>query len=67
MRETNVTEKEHGAHEDKKRTSFNVRDSLRSVAAIRSYDSYVLEHKRRLRQLESLAKGDLTPSGEWYR
>lgn len=45
---------------------FMVRESLGSVEAMRAYDNYLKEHKRRLRQLEKLAAGELTPSDAWY-
>lgn len=51
---------------DKNRTSFNVRDQLGSLDAVRRYDTYLIEHKRRLRQLEKEARGEMSPSGEWY-
>ena len=47
--------------------SWNVRDSLGSLDAMRKYDAYLHEHARRLRQLHKEARGDMAPSGEWYR
>ncbi len=47
--------------------TFTVRQQLRSAEAIKSYDQYLRDHKRRLRQLEKLASGELTPSSEHYR
>jgi hypothetical protein len=45
---------------------FFVRAALKSPDAVRKYDSYLKEHKRRLRQLEKLAAGELTPSEDGY-
>lgn len=47
--------------------SFAVRSQLVSSEAVKAYDSYLKDHKRRLRQLERLAAGELTPSSEHYR
>jgi hypothetical protein len=46
--------------------SFTVRQSLTSMEAVKAYDKYLKDHKRRLRQLERLAAGELTPSSESY-
>lgn len=46
---------------------WNVRDQLGDLATIRKYDTYLTEHKRRLRQLEKEARGEMSPSGDWYR
>lgn len=45
---------------------FIVRASLPTIEAVRKYDNYLKDHKRRLRQLEKLAAGELTPSEESY-
>lgn len=50
-----------------KLSHWNVRDSLGSLEAMKKYDKYVTEHRRRLQQLEKEARGDMAPSGEWYR
>lgn len=47
--------------------SFAIRSQLVSAEAVRAYDNYLKEHKRRLRQLVRLAAGELTPSSEYYR
>lgn len=49
------------------KTAWNVRDGLGSIEAMRKYDEYIKEHRRRLRQLEKEARGDMCPSDEWYR
>ena len=46
--------------------SFTVRASLPTIEAVKKYDNYLKEHKRRLRQLEKLAAGELTPSSGSY-
>ena len=46
---------------------FSVRSALRTPEAVMKYDNYLKDHKRRLRQLERLARGELTPSSENYR
>lgn len=46
--------------------SFTVRQSLPTLEAVQKYDAYLRSHKRRLRQLERLAAGELTPSSENY-
>lgn len=46
--------------------AFTVRQSLPTLEAVRNYDNYLKEHKRKLRQLEKLAAGELTPSEEGY-
>ncbi len=51
----------------RKVTAWNVRDSLGSIDAMRRYDAYVKEHNRRIRQLEKEARGEMSPSGEWYK
>ena len=51
----------------KKTNPWNIRDNLGSVDAMKRYDVYITEHKRRLRQLEKEARGDMCPSDEWYR
>ncbi len=50
-----------------KTTFWNVRDNLGSVEAMQRYDKYIAEHQRRLRQLEKEARGEMSPSGEWYK
>ena len=52
---------------DKKLTYFNVRDSMTSLVALKEYDRYVTEHRKRLRQLYREARGILAPSEESYR
>jgi hypothetical protein len=47
--------------------TFNIRDTLGSVEAIKKYEAYLADHGRRLRQLEKEARGDMAPSDEWYR
>jgi hypothetical protein len=47
--------------------TFTVRAALPTPAAVKAYDNYLKEHARRLRQLERLAAGELTPSSESYR
>ncbi len=51
--------------ESHKKTIWNVRDALGSLEAMRRYDVYITEHRRRLRQLYKEARGDMSPSGEW--
>lgn len=51
----------------RKTNPWNVRDSLGSIEVIKKYDAYITEHRRRLRQLEKEARGDMCPSDEWYR
>lgn len=51
----------------RKTNPWNVRDNLGSVETMKKYDEYIAEHRRRLRQLEKEARGDMCPSGEWYR
>lgn len=46
--------------------SFTVRQALPTMQAVQAYDKYLKEHKRRLRQLEKLARGELTPSEDGY-
>lgn len=46
---------------------FSVRDSLPTLEAMKRYDEYLADHRRRLRQLEKEANGEMSPSGEWYR
>ncbi len=51
----------------KKLNPWNVRDALGSLEAMRRYDEYIREHTRRLRQLYKEARGEMSPSGEWYQ
>ena len=55
------------ASNESKPNPWNVRAQLGSPDAIRAYNTYLTEHKRRLRQLEKQARGEMCPSGEWYR
>lgn len=45
---------------------LSVRNALTSLKAVQAYDLYLKEHKRRLRQLEKLAAGELSPGEDWY-
>ena len=45
---------------------LTVRSMLPTPEAVKRYDIYLKEHKARLRQLERLARGELTPCDEWY-
>jgi hypothetical protein len=54
------------ANKDKKHSMWDVRSALGSLEAMRRYDSYLQEHRRRLRQLEKEAAGEMSPSDEWY-
>ena len=56
-----------GPVQQKKVSAWNFRDSLDSLEAMKRYDAYITEHNRRLRQLEKEARGEMSPSGEWYR
>jgi len=55
------------ASTERKPNPWNVRAQLGSPTAMRAYDAYLTEHKRRLRQLEKEARGEMSPSGDWYR
>jgi hypothetical protein len=57
---------EAAGKKNRKASMFNVRDALGSLDAIKKYDAYLVEHKRRLRQLEKEAAGDMCPSDDWY-
>jgi hypothetical protein len=46
---------------------LTVRSALRTPQAVAAYDKYLKDHKRRLQQLERLARGEMTPSSESYR
>lgn len=56
---------EEQAH--RKLNPWNVREQLGSLEAMRKYDEYIREHTRRLRQLYKEARGEMSPSGEWYQ
>ncbi len=45
---------------------FMVRAALPSHEAVKKYDLYLKDHAKRLRQLEKLAAGELTPSAGSY-
>ncbi len=45
--------------------AFVVRQQLSPDAAQR-YDTYLKDHKKRLRQLEKLAAGEMSPSSQSY-
>ena len=51
---------------EKESNSFFFRESLGSQEAMKAYDEYVKEHRRKLRQLEREAAGEMAPSGDWY-
>ena len=50
-----------------RKSKFNIIEALGSVEAVRKYSAYLSEHARRLRQLQKEAKGEMSPSDEWYR
>lgn len=45
---------------------FTVRQQLKSVEAMKAYDKYLKDHKRRLSQLEKIASGEAAPSSQSY-
>ena len=45
---------------------FTVRQQLNSVEAMKAYDKYLKDHKRRLSQLEKIAAGESAPSSQSY-
>ncbi len=46
--------------------TFTVRQALPTMKAVNEYDKYLKDHRRRLRQLEKLASGEMTPSSQSY-
>lgn len=46
--------------------TFTVRNALPTLTAKQKYDAYMRDHRRQLRQLEKEARGEMSPSGEWY-
>jgi len=46
---------------------WNVLACLGSVEAVKKYNEYLKEHRRRLKQLEREANGEMSPSEESYR
>ena len=45
--------------------SWHGTPGLNSRESYIKYQQYLIEHKRRLRQLEREAKGAMSPSGDW--
>lgn len=46
--------------------TFTVRAQLPTLKAVSEYDKYLKDHRRRLRQLEKLAAGEMSPSSQSY-